>query len=136
LRVLFYNRLMNDLNKKALIIELEEKLASAHLTLDLEAISELLHDDYLIVQPGGVLETKQMVLNSYRSAEREWQEANVADLQVNIHDSMARVTGVWKAKGKNKEEEFSYQARFISIWIDEGNGWKNISYCSSEMAEH
>jgi hypothetical protein len=127
---------MNDLNEKALIIALEEKLASAHLILDVAAISELLHDDYLILQPGGVLETKQMVLNSYRSGERVWQAANVTDLHVDVYDSMARVTGVWKAKGKNKEEVFSYQANFISIWIDEGNGWKNIAFFSSEIMKH
>jgi hypothetical protein len=95
---------MNELNEKALIIALEEKLASAHLILDVEAISELLHDDYLILQPGGVIETKQMVLNSIKGGEREWQAANVTDLHVDIYDAMARVTGVWKAKGKIKKK--------------------------------
>ncbi len=38
-----------------LVLHAEHALAQAHITLDLATIDQLLHPDYLIVQPGGTL---------------------------------------------------------------------------------
>lgn len=117
------------------VTEAEQRLAAAHLTLDLAAIADLLHDDYVIVQPGGRLETKQDVLSSYASGERHWQEAEVTQLDVKIYGEMARVVGIWRAVGTNAGNPFDYQARFISIWVKQAGAWKNLSYASAERAE-
>ena len=115
------------------IIALEEQLAAAHLTLDLNIIAGLLHDDYLIMQPDGTTETKQDVLNSYASGERHWRAANVSEVQVSVYGKMARAVGVWSAQGTNRGQPFDYRARFVSIWIDGGQGWQNIAYFSVEI---
>ena len=115
------------------IIALEEQLAAAHLTLDLDIIARLLHDDYRILQPDGSTETKQEVLTSYASGERHWRAATVSDLAVSIYGNMARVVGMWSAQGTNRGQKFDYRARFVSIWIDEGQGWQNIAYFSVEI---
>jgi ketosteroid isomerase-like protein len=112
---------------------LEERLAAAHLDLDLTIIARLLHDDYLIMQPDGSTETKQEVLASYASGERHWGAAKVSDLDVSVYGKMARVVGVWSAQGTNRGQPFDYRARFVSIWIDEGQGWQNITYFSVEF---
>jgi ketosteroid isomerase-like protein len=115
------------------IIDSEERLARAHLTLDLNEIDSLLHSDYVIIQPNGVIENKDEVLASYRSGNRKWYAAAVSQLSVKVFDNMARVIGVWSASGTNNGQTFDYQARFISIWLKENDGWKNIVYSSSEM---
>lgn len=115
------------------IIAFEEKLAAAHLDLDLDSIAGLLHDDYLILQPDGSTETKQDVLTSYASGERHWTAARVSDVSVSVVGSMARAVGVWVAQGTNRGQSFDYRARFVSIWIDEGQGWQNIAYFSVEF---
>ena len=115
------------------VIQAEKRLAAAHITLDLAVIAELLHDDYLILQPDGRIETKSAVLASYKSGDRYWQQAEVDQLDVKIYGEAARVVGLWKAKGINAGVPFEYQARFISIWVREGGEWKNISYASAEM---
>ena len=111
----------------------EQRLAAAHLTLDLATIADLLHEDYIIVQPGGRLETKHDVLNSYASGARHWQQAEVSQLQVKIYGNTARVLGIWRAKGTNNGTPFDYRTRFISIWIKQNDEWKNISYASAEI---
>ncbi len=116
------------------IIQAEKTLAHAHLTMDIEAISNLLHQDYVIVQPGGKIETKADVLASYQMGNRHWDKAQVDQLDVKIYGSMARVLGVWQATGTNDGQAFDYQARFISIWISDGTSWKNISYSSAEIS--
>ncbi len=121
---------MDLLNRIELITHAEQALARAHLTLDVAAIAELLHPDYLLIQPDGTFETKQDLLNSFHQSNRQWDQAEVAQLDVKIFGDMARVLGIWKAVGTNRGKPFDYQARFISIWIDEDGHWKNILYTS------
>ncbi len=116
------------------VIDAEHRLAAAHLTLDLDVIEGLLHDDYLILQLGGRVETKSDVLDAYRSGERHWDHAAVEALSVDIYGSMARVVGVWTSSGANAGFAFDYQARFISIWVSQAGEWKNLSYASAEIA--
>jgi hypothetical protein len=120
-------------NNEELIINSERALAKAHISMDLAIIDELLHKDYTIVQPGGKIETKQEVLDSYKTGDRHWDEAEVDELDVIIYGEMARVVGLWRAAGINNGESFNYRARFISIWIKEQGEWKNISYASSAL---
>jgi ketosteroid isomerase-like protein len=115
------------------VIQAEQKLANAHVSMDLDVIDTLLHQDYVIIQPGGRIETKKDVLDSYKTENRHWDKAEVYELEVKVYGDMARVLGLWKAAGTNNGKSFDYQARFISIWIKESNSWKNISYFSSEI---
>jgi hypothetical protein len=123
--------LMNDVER---VIDSEERLAAAHLSLDLAEIEALLHDDYVIVQPGGALETRSDVLASYRSGARAWSKADVDQLDVRIYGECARVVGRWTAAGVNNGAAFDYQARFVSIWVRQHNTWWNLSYASAEIA--
>jgi ketosteroid isomerase-like protein len=117
-----------------LIIDAEQRLAAAHLSLDLATIAALLHEDYVIVQPGGRIETKADVLASYASGERHWDAAAVEGLDVKIYgENTARVVGVWKARGTNRGEKFDYAARFVSIWVKQAGEWCNLSYASAEI---
>ena len=123
------------MSAEALIIQAEKRLADVHLMLNIAVIANLLHEDYIILQPDGSVETKQAVLASYASGERHWEQAEVEQLDVKIYGNTARVVGIWKARGTNAGAPFDYQARFISIWIKAGNEWKNISYSSAEIAK-
>lgn len=116
------------------VIHAEQRLAAAHLTLDLATIAALLHDDYVIVQPGGRIETKADVLASYAAGDRHWDSAAVERLDVKLYGDVARVVGVWRASGSNAGMTFDYQARFVSIWVKQADRWQNLSYASAEMA--
>lgn len=120
-------------NDIELLTQAEKNLARAHLSMDIDVIDNLLHKDYVIVQPGGKLETKEDVLASYKSGNRHWKSAEVSELDMKLYVNVARVVGIWRASGMNNGESFNYQARFISIWIKEESNWKNISYSSSEI---
>ena len=113
--------------------EAETALAQAHLAMDMPAFETLLHTDYTILQPGGKIETKQEVLDSYRTGNRRWDKAEVSELEAAIIGETARVSGVWRAAGTNNGEIFDYQARFLSIWIREAGQWKNLAYASTEI---
>ncbi|MEM7530996.1 MAG: nuclear transport factor 2 family protein [Chloroflexota bacterium] len=115
------------------VIDGERQLAAAHLTLDLQIIDELLHPDYVIVQPGGEIESKQAVLASYQTGDRVWHSAKVDDLDVRVYGNMAMVVGHWQASGRNGSVQFDYEARFLSVWVNELGRWQNVGYQATEI---
>jgi len=112
----------------------ECELAAAHLTLDLDVIDRLIHPDYVIVQPGGVIETKADVLASYRSGTRHWEAVRVDELDIRLYQDTAVVVGRWLASGRNGLVSFDYQARFLSVWVRLGGQWQNLAYQATEIA--
>ena len=115
------------------IAEAEIRLAEAHLTLDLSTIDRLLHPGYVIVQPGGKIETKSDVLASYKSGSRHWNSAQSDQLDIKVFGDTGIVTGRWRASGQHGEQEFDYAARFLSVWIKTDGRWQNIAYQSTEI---
>ncbi|MBT3230142.1 MAG: nuclear transport factor 2 family protein [Candidatus Marinimicrobia bacterium] len=115
------------------VVLAENALAEAHINLDLDVIDNLLHSDYTIIQPGGKVETKTDVLESYRSDQRFWSIAKTDQLDIHFYGDTAVVVGRWKAKGKNGEDHFNYSSRFLSIWINEDNEWKNVAFQSTDI---
>ena len=114
------------------IVEAEQSLAAAHLQLDLHTIDKLLHQDYVIIQPGGLIETKAQVLASYATDTRHWDTAEVDQLDIRLYGQTAVVIGRWRASGRHGPEPFAYEARFLSIWVQAEGRWQNVAYQSAE----
>lgn len=117
------------------VIQAEEALARAHVDMDLAAIADRLHPDYVILQPDGRYETRQEVLDSYRSGDRHWDLAQVDEMAVRLIGETAVVTGRWRAIGRNGAEAFDYAARFLSVWVRTEEGWRNVAYQSVEIPQ-
>ena len=115
------------------VTQAEYQLATAHLQLDLKTIDRLLHPDYVVVHPGGQIETKAEVLASYKSGTRHWDRAQVDQLNVYLHENSAIVVGRWQASGQNGGIQFEYVARFLSVWVKEASHWQNIAYQATEI---
>ena len=125
---------MNEQTKAVdAVIQAEQTLAAAHLTLDIATIDRLLHPDYLIVQPGGVQETKAQTLASLQSGNRHWDVAESDELAVRLYGDTAVVTGRWRGRGHNGTIPFDYSACFPSIWVREGGEWRNVAYMAAEV---
>ena len=115
------------------IKSLEMQLAEAHVQLDIDLIDRLLHPDYKIIQPGGLVETKADVLASYRSGTRHWDSAYSDEMDVHIYGQTAIVVGRWRASGRNGDVTFNYSARFLSVWLFENRRWLNLTSQSTEI---
>ena len=119
-------------NDRAAVIQAEQALAAAHLTLDIATIDRLLHPTYVIVQPGGAHENKAQTLASFLSGDRHWELAESDDLEVRLYGDTAVVTGRWRGRGRNGAVHFDYQARFLSTWVRESGEWRNVAYMATE----
>lgn len=118
---------------KGIIMGAEQALAAAHRTLDIATIDRLLHPDYIIVQPGGLIENKAQTLASFTTGDRHWDMAESDELSVRVVGDTAIVTGRWRGKGRNGSLLFDYQARFLSTWVREEGEWRNIAYMATEI---
>ncbi len=121
-------------NDHSVVIQAEQALAAAHLTLDLVTIDSLLHPDYVIVQPDGTIETKAATLASLQTGNRHWALAESDELIVHLHGDTAIVTGRWRGRGRNGAITFDYQARFLSTWVRTVAGWRNVAYMATELS--
>jgi ketosteroid isomerase-like protein len=119
-----------------LVTQAEQQLAAAHLAQDFDTIDFLLHPDYVIIQPGGQLETKSEFLDSFREGQRHWEKAQVDQLDIRLQGDAAIVIGRWQASGHHGSERFDYAARFLSIWVKEDGRWQNFAYQATEMKEN
>jgi ketosteroid isomerase-like protein len=111
----------------------EKWLTDAHVHMDIALIERLLHPDYVIIQPGGIVETKDQVLESYRSGIRHWDFAKSDQMDVRVYGEMAVVVGRWQAKGRNGSVVFDYAARFLSVWVKQEGHWQNLTSQSTEI---
>lgn len=99
------------------VIQAEEGLAQAHVDMDLATIAELLHPDYVILQPDGQTESRQAVLDSYRTGDRRWDLAQVGEMDVRLHGETAVVVGRWRARGQNGAEYFIAGCLVSRWWV-------------------
>lgn len=117
----------------AAVIQAEQRLAAAHITLDIATIDRLLHPDYRIIQLGGLQETKAQTLASLQRDNRHWDLAESDEMDVRLYGDTAVVTGRWRGRGRNGAKAFDYRARFLSIWVREGDEWRNVAYMATEI---
>lgn len=122
-----------DFDELLAVAQAERTLAEAYLGLDLAVFDRLLHQDYVIVGPGGVPRNKAETLAAFRDGTRHWDKTSVDQLDIRLFDATAVVTGRWSASGRNGAAPFDCQARFLSVWVKEDGRWQNVAYQSTDI---
>jgi ketosteroid isomerase-like protein len=117
------------------VIATELRWVKAHREMDLEAISEILSDDYRQIQADGSVIRKSQLLDSYRSGERSWEIAESTEHDIKVLGEVAILIGKWRGKGVNAGEEFDYTARFLALYVLESGSWKLYLDMSIPMPE-
>lgn len=115
------------------VLSAEKEWTQAHLATDVEALDRLMHPDYKIIKPDGVVWGKETALASYVPGKRFWTEAESSEYLVRIYGVTAIVIGKWKTKGVNNGESFDYSARYTSVWIKEKGKLMMVSDQSTEI---
>jgi ketosteroid isomerase-like protein len=109
------------------IIAVEKQWAKAFLELDMATIAELMDDSYTLIQQNGQVESKQQVLESLQTQQRQWETATSDPQDVRLYGNVAVVVGHWQSKGKNHGQEFDYTACYLAIWVKHPQGWRIVA---------
>jgi ketosteroid isomerase-like protein len=106
------------------VIATERRWVEAHRQLNLEALAEIMANDYVQIRSDGSLIGKSQALASYASQTRQWDHADSDQYQINIYGDTAILIGRWIGRGKNAQETFDYTARFLAVYVKTTSGWK------------
>ncbi len=117
------------------VVRVERRWVQAHRDLDLDAIEELLAEDYMQIRADGSVIGKAKALESYRSGKRHWDFANSDEYQITVHGDTAILVGRWRGRGENEGEPFDYSARFMSIYVRRAGTWRLVADQSTPLAE-
>jgi ketosteroid isomerase-like protein len=116
------------------VLGAEREWALAHLRLDVRALDRLMAPEYIQIDDRGGVVSREQVLASFESGERSWEEARSDEHDVRVYGNTAVVVGRWRARGANAGQHFDYAARYVSVWVERGGGWRMVSDQSTPIA--
>jgi ketosteroid isomerase-like protein len=127
--------MVDESNLLEKLLKTEQKWADAHLSLDLNALEDILSDQYRQIQSDGSVIEMGELLTSYRSGNRRWNVAESDEHEVRILGDVAILIGRWRGAGINNGEAFDYAARFLAVYQLEDGDWKLIADVSVPINE-
>lgn len=98
------------------VVEAENKLFSAQLTSNVDALDLLLHDDLIAVSPTGEIVTKEMDLASHRAKTMIIEDASTEIDDIKIMGDTALSIVTMTAKGKVMGRPLEGKFRYFRVW--------------------
>jgi ketosteroid isomerase-like protein len=105
------------------VLRIENELTAALLRGDIAALERLYADDYVSVNPDGILGEKASVLREFQSGEIRFLSIVTDEVAVHVYENTAVVTGRAAVRGRFQGKERSQQWRFMHVFIKRHGGW-------------
>src|SRR6266550_6306089 len=109
------------------IRKLEEKWTESYKKRQIDILSSLLADDFVITVEDGNTYSKSGYISHSADPSVQVDIAELSDLKVRIHGNTAVVTGAYHEKGKSNGKSYEYRDRLTDVWMKVGNKWQVIS---------
>jgi ketosteroid isomerase-like protein len=106
------------------IIELSRKIVDIELRKDAAALAEYITEDYVGIDPSGILITRDVSVGRYRRADFALTEHGISDVSVTVTMDSALELGVMKLKGRLGAFQFGGRYRYTHFWLKTAGGWK------------
>jgi len=92
---------------------------------DVTALSAVLDDAFVYVDPEGKVLTKAEVLRQIKTTDSLQFTAEA--ITVKLHGKTAIVTGLYRMKGMEHGKPFVRRGRFVDTWLDKNGQWIAIA---------
>lgn len=115
------------------IIECEEKFAEALRTLDIETLSDMIHDKLIYNHASGKVLTKQMDIDDFKSSNPKVERLECIEREVEMFDNTAIVSTATYLKGVFGGHQVEGKTRFLRTWKKIESGWKVIAAASINL---
>jgi len=107
---------------------MEEKWAQAYKERNIDILSTLLTEDFLITVEDGSTYSKAGYITHSADSSVEIEVAELSDMHVRMRGGLlAVVTGAYHEKGKSNRKKYEYHDRFTDVWVRVGNNWRVLS---------
>jgi ketosteroid isomerase-like protein len=109
------------------IRKLEEKWTESYKKRQIDILSSLLSEDFVITVEDGNTYSKMGYITHSADPSVQVDIAELSDLKVRMHGNTAVVTGAYHEKGKSNGKPYEYRDRLTDVWMKVGNKWQVIS---------
>lgn len=111
----------------ASIRKLEEKWTESYKKRQIDILSSLLAEDFVITVEDGSVYSKSGYISHTADTSVQVDVAEISDLKVRMHGTTAVVTGAYHERGKSNGKPYEYHDRLTDVWMKVGNRWQVIS---------
>ena len=115
-------------NAVAQVRSLEEKWSEAYKHRDIDILSTLLTEDFIITVEDGSTYSKAGYITHSADPAVQVDVAELSDMRVRVRGGLlAIVTGAYHERGQSNRKPYEYHDRFTDVWVRVGNSWRVIS---------
>ena len=107
--------------------KLEEKWTVAYKERNIDILSSLLTEDFLITVEDGNTYSKAGYITHSADPTVHVEVAELSDLRVRIRGNVAVVTGAYHEKGTSSRKPYEYHDRLTDVWVRVGNSWRVLA---------
>jgi ketosteroid isomerase-like protein len=111
----------------AKITALENKWAASYKSRDVEGMSSLLADDFIITIEDGRTFSKLGYISHCNDKTTKVDVAEFIDLKVRIRGNTAIVTGGYHESGATNGKPYEYHDRLTDVWMLIGGRWQVVA---------
>jgi len=106
---------------------LEVKWTESYKQRNIEILSSLLADEFVITVEDGSVYSKAGYISHTADSGTKVQVAEMTDLKVRVHGNVAVVTGAYHEKGQSNGKPYEYRDRLTDCWIKTVGKWQVIA---------
>jgi len=111
----------------ATIRALELKWTESYKQHNIDILSSLLAEDFVITIEDGSIYSKAGYISHSADPATKVQVAELSDLKVRMHGDTGVVTGAYHEKGESNGKPYEYHDRLTDIWMKVGGKWQVVA---------
>ncbi len=110
----------------AQVRKLEEKWTAAYKERDIDLLSNLLTEEFVITVEDGNTYSKAGYITHSADTSVHVEVAELSDLRVHVRGggNIAVVTGAYHEMGRSNGKPYEYHDRLTDVWVKVGNNWR------------
>lgn len=118
------------------IDQLEETWRDAILRGNVQAMDQLLSEDYIAITANGMLQSKEQTLEAMKTGTLRFHSIDLSDRKVRFYGKTALVTSKAEVNGNSDGGELSGAYRFTRVYVRDPRGdWKIVSFEASPIRD-
>jgi len=111
----------------AQVRKLEEKWTAAYKERQINILSSLLAEDFVITVEDGNTYSKEGYITHSADPSVKVEVAELLDLRVRVRGNLVVVTGAYHERGTSNRKPYEYHDRLTDVWVKAGNNWQVIA---------
>ena len=122
-------------NAEQEVRKFERRLIEAVLQHDVETLNRLYADDFIFTGSFGEVFNKEQAIANYRSGDITYESIETGDVQVRVYGNTAVSVGRATIKAHYQGQDLSGPYRYTVVYVKRGEGWQEVAFHSSRIAQ-